>query len=284
MLCFVKHSPLGLIHFVSIMAIVEVANGKIYHTIYKRVQTKQVQDQLSRIAKVDMPEISPIIGSEATRNYRNKLDFAFSSKRWATREEIDQGGEIDMSGALGFHVSGAFDKILDIKECHLQASPSNEIRTFIREYTKEHGYEYYDVRSHEGYMRNIVIRTASTGDVMVIVIFNYEDKERREALLDAMITKFDSITSLIYIINEKWNDSYSDQETICYFGNDHIMESMEGLKFKVGQNLSIKPTLHMLMSFYKATREAAELKESDVVYDQEQELSQTLLHVDVKKW
>ena len=169
---------------------------------------KQVFDQLSRIGKMEMPEISPIIGSVKTSFYRNKLDFGFSPKRWATHEEIASGDPIENNGALGFHVSGAFDKILDINMCHLQGGPSNEIRNEIRRYTVENNYTYYDPRSHEGYMRNIVVRTSSTGDVMVIVIFGYEDVEMRTALLDNLKEKFPAITSLIYMINEKLNDSF----------------------------------------------------------------------------
>lgn len=228
---------------------------------------KQVVDQLSRIGKIDLPEISTILGSEKTRGYRNKLDFAFSSKRWATREEIEQGGELNLANALGFHVSGAFDKILDIEECHLQDSPSNEIRNEIRNFTIENNYQYYDVRTHEGFMRNIVVRTSSTGDVMLIVIFNYEDEEPRRALLDHIMTKFPQITSLIYIINEKWNDSYSDLDPICYAGKDHIMEQMEGLKFKIGAKSFYQTNSAQAYELYKVARGAAQLTPEDIVYD-----------------
>lgn len=232
-----------------------------------KYKQKQVVDQLERIGKIELPEIDPILGSQNIRYYRNKLDFAFSSKRWVTRAEIEKGEEFDNSHALGFHVSGAFDKILDIDECHLQGEPSNEIRNEIRKFTIENGYSYYDVRSHEGFMRNVVIRTASTGDVMVIVIFAYEDQELRVKLLDHLIDKFPQITSLIYIVNEKLNDSYSDQEAICYAGNDHIMEQMEDLKFKVGAKSFYQTNSAQAYELYKITRAAADLKDDQIVYD-----------------
>lgn len=232
-----------------------------------KYKQKQVVDQLERIGKIELPEIDPILGSQNIRYYRNKLDFAFSSKRWVTRAEIEKGEEFDNSHALGFHVSGAFDKILDIDECHLQGEPSNEIRNEIRKFTIENGYSYYDVRSHEGFMRNVVIRTASTGDVMVIVIFAYEDQELRVKLLDHLIEKFPQITSLIYIVNEKLNDSYSDQEAICYAGNDHIMEQMEDLKFKVGAKSFYQTNSAQAYELYKITRDAADLKDDQIVYD-----------------
>ncbi len=228
---------------------------------------KQVFDQLSRIGKMEMPEISPIIGSVKTSFYRNKLDFGFSPKRWATHEEIASGDPIENNGALGFHVSGAFDKILDINMCHLQGGPSNEIRNEIRRYTVENNYTYYDPRSHEGYMRNIVVRTSSTGDVMVIVIFGYEDVEMRTALLDNLKEKFPAITSLIYMINEKLNDSYSDQEAILYSGVDYIMESMEGLQFKVGPKSFYQTNSEGAYELYKITRAAANPQKEDIVYD-----------------
>ncbi|MEG1635295.1 MAG: 23S rRNA (uracil(1939)-C(5))-methyltransferase RlmD [Rikenellaceae bacterium] len=232
-----------------------------------KYKQKQVVDQLERIGKIALPEINTIIGSEKTRYYRNKLDFAFSSKRWVTRSEIDKGEQFDNSHALGFHVSGAFDKILDIDMCHLQGEPSNEIRNEIRRYTIENDYSFYDVRSHEGFMRNVVIRTASTGDTMVIVIFAYEDELLRKKLLDHLKATFPQITSLIYIINEKLNDSYSDQDAICYAGNDHIMEFMEELKFKVGAKSFFQTNSKQAYELYKITRDAADLHEDQIVYD-----------------
>ncbi|MFI3321367.1 MAG: 23S rRNA (uracil(1939)-C(5))-methyltransferase RlmD [Rikenellaceae bacterium] len=265
---FVEHSPLKCEPFCSNYG--DCGGCKWQNLPYEKqleFKQRQVNDQLTRIGKIELPEISPIIGSEATRYYRNKLDFAFSSKRWVTRSEVESGAEFERGTALGFHVSGAFDKILDITECHLQSEPSNAIRNEIRDFTQENGYSYYDVRTHEGFMRNIVIRTASTGDVMVIVIFNYEDKELRTALLDHLVAKFPEITSLIYIINPKWNDSYSDLDTFLYHGNDHIMEQMEDLQFKVGPKSFYQTNSAQAYELYKVTRSAADLQPDDVVYD-----------------
>lgn len=265
---FVKHSELKCEPFCSNYG--DCGGCKWQNLPYDlqlKYKQKQVVDQLERIGKIDLPQIEPIVGSKNIKYYRNKLDFAFSSKRWVTRAEIEKGEEFDNSHALGFHVSGAFDKILDIDECHLQGEPSNEIRNEIRRFTIENQYSYYDVRSHEGFMRNVVIRTASTGDVMVIVIFAYENIELREKLLNHLSAKFPQITSLIYIINEKLNDSYSDQEAICYAGNDYIMEQMEDLRFKVGPKSFYQTNSEQAYELYKITRDAADLKPDQVVYD-----------------
>lgn len=237
------------------------------YSVQLEYKQKQVQDQLTRIGKIEMPEIQPIVGSKKTSFYRNKLDFGFSPKRWMTHQEINSGAPIDSTGALGFHVSGAFDKILDIEMCHLQGGPSNDIRNEVKRFTTENDYPYYDQRTHEGYMRNIVVRTASTGDVMVIVIFAYENKEKREALLDHLKTKFPEITSLIYMINGKLNDSYSDLEAHLYSGVDYIMESMEGLQFKVGPKSFYQTNSEGAYELYKITRAAANPQKDDVVYD-----------------
>lgn len=228
---------------------------------------QQVIDQLTRIGKIKLPEISPILKSERTQFYRNKLEFTFSNKRWVTREELDTTEDVDMRDALGFHVSGAFDKILDINRCYLQDEPSNKIRNEIRDYTKKNDYSYYNQRSHEGLMRNIVIRTSTTGDVMLIVIFAYDDKEKIDALMGHLKVTFKEITSLLYIVNEKLNDSYSDQNVICYSGNDHIFEQMEDLRFKIGAKSFYQTNSEQAYNLYKITREAAALKGDEVVYD-----------------
>lgn len=232
-----------------------------------RYKEKQVSDQLSRIGKLDVSSMLPIIGSLQTDHYRNKLEYTFCNKRWLSYEEIEKEEEIDSSNALGFHISGMFDKILDIKKCHLQKEPSNSIRLALKEFTIEKGYDYYDVRSHEGFMRNVVIRTSSTGEVMVIVIFNYEDTEKRSAVLDMLYERFPEITSLIYIINSKFNDSYSDLDTFCYKGRDHIFEQMEELKFKIGAKSFYQTNSVQAYELYKVTREFAGLSGDEIVYD-----------------
>lgn len=228
---------------------------------------KQVVDQLTRIGKVHIPEISPILGSEKIFEYRNKLEYTFSSKRWITIEEVQAGAEIHQPNALGFHIPGMFDKVLDITKCHLQAEPSNAIRLAVRDFTINNGYEFFDIRNQVGLMRNLIIRTASTGEVMVIVVFYYEDVEKRTALLNHIKESFPQITSLQYIINTKGNDSITDQEVICFAGKDHIIEEMEGLKFKVGPKSFYQTNSEQAYQLYKITRDFAGLTGSEVVYD-----------------
>ena len=228
---------------------------------------QQVVDQLTRIGHLSLPEISPILGSKKTDHYRNKLEFTFAPKRWKTYEEVARGEEIADTPALGFHIPSMFDKILDIDYCHLQPSPSNEIRNEVKRYCVEHEYPFYDIRQHSGLMRNIVIRTASTGEIMVIVVFAVEDKERIDALMEHLRVTFPEITSLIYMINEKWNDSLGDREPICFAGKDHIIEEMEGLQFKVGPKSFYQTNSEQAYELYKVTRDFAELKDTDVLYD-----------------
>lgn len=228
---------------------------------------KQVVDQLTRIGKVHIPEISPILGSEKIFEYRNKLEYTFSSKRWITIEEVQAGAEIHQPNALGFHIPGMFDKVLNITKCHLQAEPSNAIRLAVRDFTINNGFEFFDIRNQVGLMRNLIIRTASTGEVMVIVVFYYEDVEKRTALLNHIKESFPQITSLQYIINTKGNDSITDQEVICFAGKDHIIEEMEGLKFKVGPKSFYQTNSEQAYQLYKITRDFAGLTGSEVVYD-----------------
>ena len=230
-------------------------------------KTAQVRDQLVRIGKLEIPEVLPCLGSNKQLYYRNKLEFTFADRRWLTYEEIAQAGEIAAAPALGFHVPNMFDKVLDINKCHLQPEPSNAIRDFIKAYCIEHNYSFHNAREHQGLMRGIIIRTASTGQIMLSVIFNENDQPRITALLDAVKERFPEITSLIYFINEKWNDSLTDQTPICYAGQDHIFESMEGLKFKVGPKSFYQTNSEQAYELYKITREAAELKEDDTLYD-----------------
>lgn len=227
---------------------------------------KQVSDQLSRIGKVELPEVSPILGSARTERYRNKLEFTFCNKRWLTFEEMAQG--VDGSGgALGFHITGMFDKILDIEECHLQDDPSNAIRSEAGRFAREHGMSFYDMKAGTGLLRNIVIRTSSTGQVMVIVIFADDDTAAREALLGHLRDRFPEITSLMYIVNRKLNDSYTDQEVVLFSGADHITESMEGLSFKVGPKSFYQTNSAQAYELYKVARDFAGLKGTETVYD-----------------
>ena len=227
----------------------------------------QVRDQLTRIGKLELPEISPCLGSAEQLYYRNKLEFTFADRRWLTYEEIAEGGDITPTPALGFHVPNMFDKVLDIKKCYLQADPSNAIRDFVKQYCIENGYSCHNVREHQGLMRGIIIRTASTGDIMVSVVFNENDQPKIKALLSALQEQFPQITSLIYFVNEKWNDSLTDQTPICFSGNDHIFEEMEGLRFKVGPKSFYQTNSAQAYELYKVTREFADLKPEDTLYD-----------------
>lgn len=230
-------------------------------------KTKQVEDQLVRIGHLDIPEVLPCLGSERTREYRNKLEFTFADKRWLTYEEIAEGGDIATTPAVGFHIPGCFDKVLDIRKCHLQVDLSNRIRLATKQFCIDNGYSFHNARAHEGLMRTMVIRTASTGEVMVIVVFNENDTERINALMSHLRDMFPEITSLIYMINEKWNDSLGDREPICFAGKDHIIEEMEGLKFKVGPKSFYQTNSEQAYELYKVTRDFADLKPTDTLYD-----------------
>ena len=233
-----------------------------------RFKTEQVRDQLTRIGKIELPEIRPCLGSAETRYYRNKLEFTFADRRWMTYEEIaDAGREIAPEPALGFHIPNMFDKVLDIDTCHLQGDPSNAVRLETKRFCIEHGYTFHNAREHSGLMRNMIVRTASTGEVMVIVVFGEDDRPRIEALLDHLAERFPEITSLIYMVNTKWNDSLGDQEPICYRGKDHIVEQMEGLQFKVGPKSFYQTNSKQAYELYKVARDFADLNGGEVLYD-----------------
>ena len=232
-----------------------------------RFKTEQVKDQLTRIGKIELPEIAEALPSQKTQFYRNKLEYTFANKRWLTYEEIAQDDEIKAVPALGFHIPNMFDKILEIKKCWLQPEPSNAIRLEVKRFCVEHDYSFHNAREHTGLMRNIVIRTASTGEVMVILVFNSDEQDKITALLDNLAEKFPEITSLMYVVNTKWNDSLGDQDHICYKGKDHIFESMEGLKFKIGPKSFYQTNSEQAYELYKITRDFANLKSDDVLYD-----------------
>lgn len=232
-----------------------------------KYKQQQVADQLSRIGHLELPEIMPILGSEKTRYYRNKLEFTFSNRRWILPEEdIDALSDTDRLG-LGFHISNFFDKVLDIKECHLQPEPSNAIRMFIREYAVEKGLSFFDLREQTGFLRNMIIRTSSTGETMLIVVFAYEDKEKRTALLEAVGKRFKEITSLHYVINGKRNDSIADLECVRYAGEECIYERMENLKFRIGPKSFYQTNSEQAYRLYSTVREFAGLKGDEIVYD-----------------
>lgn len=265
---YVEKSPLRVDHFCEHFGI--CGGCKWQNLPYEeqlKQKTKQVEDQLVRIGHLDIPEVRPCLGSAKTQEYRNKLEFTFADKRWLTYEEIASGADIEAMPAVGFHIPGCFDKVLDINKCHLQVDLSNRIRLATKQFCIDNGYSFHNARAHEGLMRTMVIRTASTGEVMVIVVFNENDKERINALMSYLQREFPEITSLIYMVNDKWNDSLGDREPICFAGKDHIIEEMEGLKFKVGPKSFYQTNSEQAYELYKVTRDFAELTEDDVLYD-----------------
>ena len=227
----------------------------------------QVEDQLVRIGHLEVPAIRPTLPSQRTQFYRNKLEFSASARRWVLQgEDPDQIPQCDRLG-LGFHVGKFFDKVLDIKECHLQPEPSNAIRLFIKQFCVENGYEFYNIRENHGFFRNIFVRTTEKGEVMLIVCFAKEDRERREALLDAVSARFPQITSLWYVINEKLNDSIADLSPVLYKGEEAIFEEMEGLRFKIGPKSFYQTNSLQAERLYGVARDFAALTGNEVVYD-----------------
>lgn len=232
-----------------------------------RFKREQVFDQLTRIGKLDLPPVAPTLGSAETTFYRNKLEFTFAPRRWMTYEEVAAGGDIDAGAALGFHIPGRFDKVMDVHRCWLQPDPSNDIRLETKRFCEEHGYSFYDIRQYSGLMRNLVIRTASTGEVMVIVVFAEEDRPRIAALLDHLRDRFPAITSLMYMVNAKLNDSTGDIDAVLWSGHDHIFEEMEGLRFKIGPKSFYQTNSRQAYELYKVARSFADLHGDETVYD-----------------
>jgi len=232
-----------------------------------KYKEKQVRDNLTRIGKIELPVMNPIIGSADIYNYRNKLEYTFSNKRWLTKEEVESETEFEREGALGFHIPGLFDKVLDIQECHLQPDPSNSIKNVVREYAIKHELEFFDLREQKGFLRNLVIRNSLEGNVMVIVVFFYEDVEKREGLLNFLSAQFPQITSLQYVINLKKNDSLTDQEPILYRGENHLVERMDKLKFRIGPKSFYQTNTRQASVLYHAALDFAELTGKEIVYD-----------------
>jgi 23S rRNA (uracil1939-C5)-methyltransferase len=228
---------------------------------------KEVENNLVRLGGIELPEIDPILGSEKTLFYRNKMEFSFSDSKWITKEQIDSGEEITNRNALGFHIPGMWDKILDINTCHLQRDPSNAIRNFVKKKAEELNLSFFNTRKQEGFLRTLMIRTSSTGDIMVLLQFYFEDEDNRSKLLDAIRDEFPEITSLLYVINSKGNDTIYDQEVKCYSGKDHIFEEMEALKFKIDAKSFYQTNSEQAYELYKVTRDFANLKGNELVYD-----------------
>ncbi|MBO4813664.1 MAG: 23S rRNA (uracil(1939)-C(5))-methyltransferase RlmD [Muribaculaceae bacterium] len=243
---------------------------KFQHIPYQqqlKFKQQQVEDALERIAKVQLPAINPILGSANTCFYRNKLEFTFSNKSWLTREQLESDEQFDDRNALGFHIPNAFDKVLDINKCWLQDDVSNQIRNFIRLHAKQHGYSFFDLRANQGLMRTLMIRTSSTGEVMLVVVFGADDKTAIHEMMQAIKAAFPQITSLQYVVNLKCNDSLNDQQFVLFSGRDYIEEEMEGLKFRVGPKSFYQTNSAQAYELYKVARRMARLTGSELVYD-----------------
>ena len=237
------------------------------YNLQLKYKEKQVRDTLTRIGKIELPDISPIIGSSEEYHYRNKLEYTFSDKRWLTKEEIGTETKFEKEGALGFHIPGLFDKVLDIQECHLQPEPSNSIKNAIREYSLRNNLQFFDLREQTGFLRNLVIRNSLEGKVMVIVVLFHEDVEQREELLDFLASQFPQITSLWYVINSKRNDSLNDQNPVLFKGDDHLVEEMDSLKFRIGPKSFYQTNTKQALELYKVVRDFAGLSGNETVYD-----------------
>ena len=238
--------------------------GYEHQLFYKQ---KEIENNLQRIGKIELPETQPILGSAEQYFYRNKMEFSFSDSKWLTLEQIKSDEVIEDRNALGFHIPGMWDKILDLNKCHLQADPSNAIRDFVKAKAEELNLSFFNTRKQEGFLRTLMIRTASTGELMVLLQLFHEDEKNRELLLDAVNAQFPEITSLLYVINSKGNDTLYDQEINVYSGRDHIFEEMEGLKFKINAKSFYQTNSEQAYELYKITRDFAGLSGNELVYD-----------------
>ena len=235
-----------------------------------KAKQQQVENQLRRIGKIALPECNPILGSVKTKEYRNKLEFGCSNKRWLTKEEVASGAAFDNMNAIGFHITGAFDKILPIEECRLMDEMNNDIRNEIRDYALAHNIEFFDLREQRGLLRDIIIRHSNSGEWMVIVQFHYEqqeDEQRAKGLLEHLAQRFPQISSLLYVDNQKCNDTIGDLEVMVYKGNDHIFLHMEDLKFKVGPKSFYQTNTEQAYHLYSVARRMAGLSGKELVYD-----------------
>lgn len=232
-----------------------------------RYKQKQVVDNLTRLGHIELPGITPILGSEKTYFYRNKLEYTFSNRKWLTMEDMQKEHKPEELNGVGFHIPGMFDKVLDINKCWLQDDISNQIRNEIRRYAQEKSLTFFDLRNQEGFLRTLMIRTTSTGELMVVVVFFHEDEAERVALLQHLADMFPQITALLYVINSKCNDTITDQEIHCFKGAEAIYEEMEGLRFKIGPKSFYQTNSEQAYELYKVARNFAELTGDELVYD-----------------
>lgn len=227
----------------------------------------EVLNNLKRIGGIELPPHSKILGSENQYFYRNKMEFTFSNKRWLTTEEVQSDADIPDKDALGFHVPGMFDKVINLNNCHLQKEPSNDIRLSVKQFADKNDLTYFDIRNQEGLLRNLMIKTSSTNDLMVLVQFYEKDEKNIQLLMGHLKTSFPEITSLLYIINQKANNTMYDQEVVCFNGKDHIMEEMDGLYFKIGAKSFFQTNSEQAKVLYRKTKELANITSDDLVYD-----------------
>lgn len=230
-------------------------------------KNQEVYNNLKRIGKIELPEFEPILGSEKQFFYRNKMEFGFSSSRWMTDAEIQSGEDLDNKNAVGFHIPRMWDKILDIKKCHLQQDPSNAIRNEIRRFANENNLTFHNPRNHEGLLRTLMIRTASTGEIMVLIQFFEKDKDGIDLMMNFLAERFPEITSLQYVINQKLNDTLYDQDIILFKGRDYILEEMEGLHFSINAKSFYQTNSEQAYELYSITRDFAGLTGEELVYD-----------------
>ncbi len=235
-----------------------------------RYKQQQIVDNLTRIGKVELPEISPILGSRHIYQYRNKLEFTFADRKWLSWDEIHAAGgieNVDNSYGVGFHIPNCFDKVLDITECHLMPEINNRIRNGIRDYARAHGISFYNEHSHSGQLRTLILRSNHRGEIMLIVSFGEKINEACHALLEWLHTEFPEIVSLLYVENEKMNDTIGDQTVHVFYGQDHIMEQMEDLQFKVGPKSFYQTNTEQAYELYKVARSFAGLTGNELVFD-----------------
>lgn len=248
----------------------------------KQLEYKQreVEQNLKRIGRVELPAMLPIVGSKQTKYYRNKLEYTFSTKRYLTREELAKRDEEKrkaeeaqveyaqpQDAALGYHVPKIFDKVIDIETCYLQQEPNNAIRNFVKEFAKKHNLSFYDIKAHEGWLRTMIFRMTTTGEVMVNITFGYDDAANRELLFNALIHEFPEITTLLYTINPKWNDSIYDLQPQTYFGSGYVTEKLEEFVFKIGPKSFFQTNTKQGEALYRVTRDFAKLTGNEVLYD-----------------
>jgi 23S rRNA (uracil1939-C5)-methyltransferase len=228
---------------------------------------KQVEETLKRIGKVALPEFLPILGAPETTRYRNKIEYTFGNKRYLLKEEVKDETISGEQNVAGFHAKGLFDKVVDIQECHLQAEPTNAIRLAVKKLAIDNGWTFYDIRNHVGFLRTMQVRLCTTGELMVNVVVGENDAAKIELLMEHLAAKFPEITSLLYTINTKWNDSMHDLEPVSYKGKGYVIEKLEGYQFKIGPKSFFQTNTKQAEQLYRVTRDFAELTGTETVYD-----------------